>query len=49
MLEDDTRSHRKKLKLSNEKLVLDTENLNNDIFENIFELTEVNVKTHNEK
>ena len=48
MLEDDTRSHRKKLKLSNEKLVLDTENLNNDIFENIFELTEVNVKTHNE-
>jgi len=47
MLEDDTRSHRKKLKLSNEKLELNTENLNNDIFENIFELTEENIKVHN--
>lgn len=47
MLEDDTRSHRKKLKLSDLKIELNTEKLNNKIFEDIFELTEENIKTHN--
>ena len=39
MLEDDTRSHRKKLKLSGDDIKLETENFNDDVFENIFELT----------
>jgi len=48
MLEDDTRSHRKKLKLSDHKIEFKAENLNDEIFEDIFELTEENVKTHND-
>ena len=47
MLEDDTRSHRKKLKLSGDDIKLETENFNDDVFENIFELTEENIKNHN--
>jgi len=46
MLEDDTRSHRKKLKLSNDNIDLKAENLNENMFEDIFELTEENLKTH---
>jgi hypothetical protein len=45
MLEDDTRSHRKKLKLSNDNIDLKAENLNENMFEDIFELTEENLKT----
>ena len=44
LLEDDTRSNRKKLVLNNENIKLEAEELDTSVFKNVFDLTEENIK-----
>ena len=47
LLEDDTRSNRKKLVLNNENIKLEAEELDTSVFKNVFDLTEENIEKHN--
>ena len=47
LLESDTRKYRKKIQIDKSKVDLQTDTLNNEMFEGIFELTHDNIKKHN--
>ena len=47
LLESDTRKYRKKIQIDKSKVDLQTDTLNNEMFEDIFELTHDNIKKHN--
>ena len=46
-LESDTRKYKQKINIEKDKVELKTDNLNNDVFEGVFRLTQENVKKHN--
>ena len=47
LLDDDTRGNRKKIKVNkNDTININCEEINNDMFEGVFELTEKNLKLH---
>jgi hypothetical protein len=47
LLDDDTRSNRKKIKVKKNDIVnINSEEINNDMFDGVFELTEKNLKMH---
>jgi len=47
LLESDTRKYRKKIQIDKSKVDLQTDTLNNDMFEGVFELTHDNINKHN--
>ena len=47
LLDSETRNYRKKIKLDKSLKNVEVESINNNIFENMFELTENNLKAHN--
>ena len=46
-LESDTRKYKQKINIENDKVELKTDNLNDDVFEGVFQLTQENVEKHN--
>lgn len=47
LLESDTRKYRKKIQIDKSKVDLQTDTLNNEMFEGVFELTHDNINKHN--